>query len=269
MATPDDPQDNPAIAMVATSSARLPDASKILQASGSTSQRKGGILGKLFSRGTVATNSPRWENGNLFLSVRDAKLAVALMPAPIPWSQLAGPCATAWRWPDATNAMRRHTNHFIIALIGGTIEAVERRLLLTQIVSTVASAADSVGVYWGEGTLVHEPRAFTRMATKARSNNIPGPLWIDVRVEQNDDGTLRCFTTGLEPLGFLEIEVERSELPQSELADFIGDTACYIVNQRLHIPDGDTMGRTHDEMYVVRHGPSMFDRPAVMRLEMA
>jgi hypothetical protein len=269
MATPNDPQGNPAIAMVATSNARLPDASKILQAAESASQRKRGILGNLFSRGTGAANSPRWENGNLVFSARDAQLAVALMPAPISWSELEGPCATAWWWPDATKAMRRHTNHFLIALIGGTIEAVERRLMLTQVVSTVASAADSVGVYWGEGTLVHEPRAFTQMAAKARSNNIPGPLWIDVRVEQNDDGTLRCFTTGLAPLGFLEIEVEKSGLSQGDLAGFIGDTACYVVNQRLHIPDGNTMGRTQDEMYVVSHGPSMFDRPTVMRLEMA
>ena len=27
--------------------------------------------------------------------------AVALMPAPIPWSNLEGPCETAWWWPEA------------------------------------------------------------------------------------------------------------------------------------------------------------------------
>ena len=28
------------------------------------------------------------------------------MPAPIPWSNLEGPCATAWWWPDATEKMK-------------------------------------------------------------------------------------------------------------------------------------------------------------------
>src|SRR5690348_12782452 len=26
-------------------------------------------------------------------------LAMAMMPAPIPWRDLEGPCATAWHWP--------------------------------------------------------------------------------------------------------------------------------------------------------------------------
>jgi hypothetical protein len=254
--------------MVATSSARLPSIPKILQACGAAPQGKSGILGTLFSRKAFPANGPKWENGSLVCELLDAQLAVALMPAPIPWSSLEGPCATAWWWPDATNAMRRHTNHFLVALIGGGIEAVERRLILTKVVSAVTSDTDAVGVYWGDGTLVHEPRVFTQLAAKARNNNIPGPLWIDVRIERNDDGTLRCFTTGLAPLGFLEIEVERSDLSHGDLAGFVGDTACYIVNQRLQIPDGNTMGRTAEEMYLVRHGPSMFDRPPVMRLVM-
>jgi len=70
------------------------------------------------------------------------------------------------------------------------------------------------------------------------------------------------------PLGFLEIEVEKSSLPPDELMSFIGDTACYIVNKRLEIPDGDTMGRTATEMYKVLHDRSMFDRLNVMKLVM-
>jgi hypothetical protein len=32
---------------------------------------------------------------------------IGLVPAPIPWSQLAGPCATAWWWPEATAVSHR------------------------------------------------------------------------------------------------------------------------------------------------------------------
>ena len=49
---------------------------------------------------------------------------------------------------------------------------------------------------------------------------------------------------------------------------FIGDTACYIVNSRLQIPDGDTMGRSASERFKVRHGASMFDRGRVMHPDM-
>jgi hypothetical protein len=164
--------------------------------------------------------------------------------------------------------MRAHRYHFLVALIGGDIDAVDRRVLLTHAVRAVITSTDAVGVYWGEGTLVHEPRMFLEQSADAASDHIPGPLWIDVRVELNADKSLRCFTTGLAPLGFLEIEVARSLLPAQELMEFMGDTACYIVNGRRRINDGETMGRTATERYKVRHVPSMFSRGTVMRLVM-
>ncbi|MGC3972440.1 MAG: DUF4261 domain-containing protein [Pirellulales bacterium] len=60
----------------------------------------------------------------------------------------------------------------------------------------------------------------------------------------------------------------KSSLPPEELMEFIGDTACYIANNQITIPDGDTMGRSATEMYKVKYGPSMFDREEVMTLVM-
>ncbi|MFO1006489.1 MAG: DUF4261 domain-containing protein [Planctomycetaceae bacterium] len=258
----------PALALVATTSTRLPNAAKIVAACDMNPKTKRGLLGSLF--GPKDNPSPEyvWDGNILFFPLRDAQIAVSLMPVPIPWSSLEGPCETAWWWPNATEAMHGHSNHFIVAIIGGTIEPVERRVILTRVVSEVVSNTDAVGVYWGEGTLVHEPKEFVARASSINPEDIPGTLWIDVRVEENEDGTFRCFTTGMAPLGFLEIEVENSNLAPDELMGFVGDTACYIVNKRLRIPDGDTMGRTAAELYQVRHGRSMFDRANVMHLVM-
>jgi hypothetical protein len=166
--------------------------------------------------------------------------------------------------------MRAHTHHFIVTVLGGTIPPVERRVILTRIVAALLRNSDAVGVYWAEGTLVHEPASFLEQAEGISETQIPGPLWIDVRVEKNDDAakTLRCFTTGLEPLGHMEIEVSRSRLKPQELLEFVGDTACYIVNNNTPIKDGETLGRTADEKFKVRHAKSMFDRGQVMRIEM-
>ncbi|HBO45182.1 MAG TPA: hypothetical protein DD670_14895 [Planctomycetaceae bacterium] len=261
-------QTDVAIAMVATSSARLPDASRVLAACGVKGAAKGGLLGSIFGRKPAPSDEHQWEDGNLVFPLRGAFAAISLMPAPIPWSGLEGPCATAWWWPEATEQMQRHTNHFLVTILGGDIEPIERRVVLTRAVREGVRGTDAVGVYWGEGTLVHEPDHFARMAKSVSVDDIPGPLWIDVRVEPNADGSHRCFTTGLAPLGFMEIEVRKSGLQPSELFEFVGDSACYIVNRRMQIPDGDTMGRTATEKYKVRHGESMFDRPTVMQLVM-
>jgi hypothetical protein len=41
---------------------------------------------------------------------------VSLMPAPIPWSDLEGPCATAWWWPEAAECLQNHKDHAIVGL---------------------------------------------------------------------------------------------------------------------------------------------------------
>src|SRR5262245_15463851 len=82
-------------------------------------------------------------------------VVVSLMPAPIPWSDLEGPCATAWWWPEATARMRKHNSHLIVALMGESGDLIERHICLTYLVAAVAANTDAVGIYWGAGTVVH------------------------------------------------------------------------------------------------------------------
>jgi hypothetical protein len=245
--------------MVATSSPRLPDTTKMLVASGISIDEHGAVQ---------VASELQWSGNSLVFGYEDAQVAVSLMPMPIPWKELEGPCATAWWWPEAAQQMEAHRYHFLLTLIAGSIDPVERRIVLTRLTSALVRYTDSVGVYWSEGTLVHEPAAFVREAEPIDANHIPGQLWIDVRVERNQGGSHRCFTTGMEPLGFPDIEVQKSELEPDELMSFISDVAAYIVNNRLLIKDGETMGRSASEQYEVRHGRSMFDRPRVMRILM-
>lgn len=229
----------------------------------------GGSLRSFFGGRSRASSHDGWKSGVLIFPHEGAEVMVCLMPVPVPWSSLAGPCATSWLWPEATECMEAHQCHFLVVVRGGSLEPVERRLILTRLTAAVVRDADAIGVYWCEATLVHEPDMFLELAKSARPHDIPGMLWIDVRVEEYEDGTRRCFTTGLAPLGFLEIEVRKSYLAADELMNFIGDTACYIVNSRLHISAGETMGHTESEQYTVLHGPSMFDRGKVMQIVMA
>ena len=258
-----------AIAMVATSSPKLPDAAAIVDAVGAATANPGEPPSAFFIDESGNAEEPRWEDGKLVFAIGDAHVAVSLMPRPIPWSQLEGPCAASWWWPKAAEQMRQHRYHFLVAVIGGPIEAVERRVILTHVVGAVLRGTDAVGVYWSEATIVHEPKEFLGQSKSFGPHKIPGALWIDVAVQRNPDGSFRCFTTGLEPLGFLEIEVERARMKPQDLIGFIGDTACFIVNGRKVISPGETMGRTPQERFVVRQGQSMLDRGPVMRLEMA
>lgn len=264
-----DLQPNAAMAIVATSSPRLPSAAEIVAATGGRGAGNGGFIKRMFGQKPKAADQDGWKSGILLLPLGDALLIVSLMPGPYPWAELEGPCATSWWWPEAIERMRGHHYFFLVMLRDGSLEPVERRLILTQATAAVVRNTDTVGVYWAEGTVVHEPGEFLKQAAAAKPRDIPGTLWLDVRVEENGDGSRRCFTTGLAPLGFLEIEVPRCHLPTDQLMAFVGDTACYIINNRLQIAEGETMGPSATEQYQVRHVPSMFDRGPVMQLVMA
>jgi hypothetical protein len=190
-------------------------------------------------------------------TVGDFTAAATLVPRSIPQSQLEGPAATAWYWPEAAAALAKHQAHILVTLVDEGGPAVKKAEALTRLSAAMAGTAPSVGVFWGPGRLVHPPQAFIDQAAQRRDGDWPLFLWIDFRIEQQNDGSWRLYTTGLEALGQNEIEVPRYEGPPQELLDFSYNIAHYMLDQRKLIRDGDTIGLT-DEVQVIAHrGTSM------------
>jgi hypothetical protein len=192
---------------------------------------------------------------------------ISLMPKPIPWSELEGPCATAWWWREAAERMKGHTHHSIVGLLGDTGDIVKNHIWLSQLVAAVATQADAAGIYWAEGTLVHEPQAFADQAAALTLGDIEPQLWVDLQLEQNDDDSYRFFTTGLSSLNRPELEVDRSRKDPQEILQFCYAIICYLLNSGQEIKAGETIGRTEQEKVNVAFAPSMWNRDLeVMKL---
>ncbi len=253
-----------AIAMVATSSLRLPSAAKIKKACG----LQGSLFERMLSKFGKRKTEEQWDEKVLMLECEDAQVVIMLMPGPIPWSELEGPCATAWWWPEATEAMQKHKYHFIAMVRGGEWNEVEQRVLLAKVVQGVLASTDAIGVYWGDATLVMQPSIFIPAAKQAQFDDVPMMVFADVRVEEISDGVYRCFTTGMDSLGFHEIEVDETTMEPDVLLEFVLDSAKYIVDNYLEIPEGNTFGRDADKQFKIRYRPSMFDRDIVMKFDL-
>jgi hypothetical protein len=245
-----------ALAFVLTRTQRLPRLENVLQA-----------LRDNVGDGVVP-QQVQWEGTNAVFSVADAMVTVAMMPAPYPWEDLEGPCATSFWWPDVTSVLRGHQFHVLCGVIGGSFTPLERRVILTHVVRAVARTTDAIGVYWAEGTVVHEVKQFIEDSAGVAIDQVNLTLWIDVRIEPNGDGTCRCFTTGLTPLGHMEIEVERTKRAPDDLWGFIGDTASYMVERNIHFKNNETVGSSAAERFKIHHAPSMFDRGTVLKILM-
>lgn len=179
--------------------------------------------------------------------------AVALLPVPIPWSDLEGPCEMAWWWPEAGARVRGHNSHLLVAMGEGAGDAVKRSIALTHLTAAVAANVDAAGIYWSGGGLVHDPHVFLEEARNASVEKLPLHLWIDLRIEQNDDGTLRLFTTGMKALDKLEIEIPQCRHEARELFDFAYSIADYLLSRNAEIRDGHTVGRGEDEKIPAVH----------------
>ena len=98
---------------------------------------------------------------------------VGLMPAPIPWSQLEGPCATAWWWPEATSICKPCPAHFVVTTRSTRGDVFDANLRLTAIVAALARVSRAPAVYWGAGTVVRSAEDFSEQAETATRALMP------------------------------------------------------------------------------------------------
>jgi hypothetical protein len=211
------------------------------------------------------------EEGVCAFSLADEMAAVAAMPAPYPWSDLEGPCSTAWMWPEDKSPMdiKQHRSHVLVMLMGGRSAPVERRLMLTQLASLAAQQPGAQAVYWPEATLVHYPPLFIDMARDIRSPEAPPLyLWVDYRLFDAGGGRVGLFTTGLSALGHMEIEIPGIEMDPGELREWTLNISYYLLEKGPVLKNGDTIGMTPEHKVRIRHRPSKFGHPGnVLRFE--
>jgi hypothetical protein len=227
---------------------------------------RGRLAGAKF--GGQAATEIEVKGGILMFKLGDEIVAVAPMPKPYPWSDLEGPCATSWMWPkgtSATEAVRPHRKHVLVTLIGGKADPVVRRLMLTQVTGLAAAVPGVLGVHWPEGTVVHYPPVFVKMAAAMRDPKVPPLyLWVDFRVVRNPDGTFAMFTTGLEKLGRMEIEIPNIAMGPGELREWSVNIAQYLLEAGDKVKDGDTIGMSATQQIRVRHKPSLFGKQGLV-----
>jgi hypothetical protein len=208
-------------------------------------------------------------DNTLSLRLGTSDVVIGTMPAPIPWSDLEGPCATSILWRDAAAAIQGHKSHVIIT-VSGELSPIALSTLLTQVTAGVlASSSQSVGVFWTNAVMVVPKNLFFDFAVKILPLGPPLPIWVDCRVGWTDDSKNASagFTTGLAALHLMELEAEHASEPPSELRKRFEAVARYLLENGPVIKDGDTLGESENEKIRVVYSSSAFGlKGSVMRL---
>ena len=192
-----------------------------------------------------------------------------VVPKPIPWGDLEGPCQTAWLWPNAEDHLRPHTAHMIVTAMDRDDDPIARAKALTiGLAGILGTCPEALGVYWGDATLVVPSALYQDMAREILPDGLPLYLWIDFRVGKNEDGTTSGFTVGLEGLGHKEFETDNATDDVGTLRERLFNLAIYVLENGPVIKDGNTVGADENEKIQVVYGKSRFGlEGTVMRLD--
>lgn len=207
------------------------------------------------------------KDGTLSLQIGDAGLIMAKMPAPIPWSELEGPCATSILWRNSVAEVKKHSIHWIVT-VNGQLDPVALSRLLTQATAAAMAACQTaIGVYWGNATLVIPKNIFIDFAKEMLPHGPPLHIWVDFRVGKDSQTSSSGFTAGMKALGLMEFEALESPESPSELRERLLALAGFVVENGPVIRDGDTVGEDSEERIRVVYSASAFGHDGkVMRL---
>ncbi|MEM7164152.1 MAG: DUF4261 domain-containing protein [Planctomycetota bacterium] len=209
------------------------------------------------------------ERETIEVQVGTERALVAPKRPAMPWGLLERPCKNAWYWPEAIEVMQDHAWHMVVLLKESKSDPCEKSLLLTRLTAVLGEGLGYLGVYWDSATMVHSAAAFSAAAKEMSTKELPANLWISFRIVENDDATHTLFTTGLDALGHMEIEVPASTADPTTLEGWAYNVAHYLLKDGEKIEDGESVGRSDEEKVTVRHVPSMFDSARkVMFLEL-
>ena len=246
------------LALIALNETALPNANDVITALAG----QGGATAELPISVSSQTDSM------VSLDWGEASAAYTLVDRPIPASQLAGPCETAWYWPDAAQSVKDHTSHLFVTLVDEGRDAIQKSIRLTALVNAISKTSSACGILWGPAGLIHEPEAFAHQAAEMSDESLPLFLWIDFRIEAVEDGLIRFFSTGLEAFERKDLEMAPTSVEPQQLLDDVYNVAHYMIQNESAIKDADTIGLADGRQLVSSHEASFLDSDQqVIRIE--
>lgn len=201
------------------------------------------------------------EGGVVAGTIPGGAIALMALPLPVPPSDLEGPIALAWHWPEAATVVPTHGAHIIVHAGSTTLDPVALRLVHTQLVAAIVEQTAALGVYIGHALLVRSAADFladARDAHDSAGESLPILSWVGFHPVGEDNGTLSAYTTGLEQFGMFELEVRHTSQAVPELLGMLADVALYQLTSGARLKDGDTFGASAEDRRTVRVVQSNF-----------
>ena len=181
------------------------------------------------------------------------------LPAPVPDNEATQAAQANLYFPDGENLVSAHKSHIIVVASygewGSPLDAITQTTRATHLF--LKSDPESIGVYWGNGSITNSAEFFDSAATDMTDENLPLMLWIRFQLDRLEE-KVRLYTVGMNQFGCKELETRPSNWDPAHLMGFAYNIANYLLLSGAELGDGDTIGGSPEERIKVVHSSSSY-----------
>jgi hypothetical protein len=215
--------------------------------------------------GLMITDFTGDDNSAVF-KIEGEMVALAYMPAPIPWEDIQGSAQYAYNWQTAAQDLENHNGHAIVSIMSSQKNQKERFTILSKLLCSILSTSNSIGVYQGSQTLLIPKSQYLENIEEIKQGT-PLTLWIYIGIRPSEQGN-SIYTYGLSNFGKQEMEVINSKLQIEELYNFISNISAYVINSDVTFRNGETLGYTEEQKIKITSSKGQFTEGQTLKLEM-
>lgn len=201
------------------------------------------------------------------LIINGMMVAIAYMPAQIPWGDLESTAQYAYNWKDALEELKHTDGHAIVSVMGGSASKVEKYKILSKVLCAILSTSESIGVYQGSQTLLLKKDQYLDYEEALLNDEMALPLWIYIGLRPSENGN-SIYTYGLKEFGKLEMEVVDSNMELGEIYNFILNICSYVIKSNVTFKDGETLGYTAEQKIEISLSKGVFLEGETLKLKM-
>ena len=194
------------------------------------------------------------DNTAAVLTIDGVMIAIAHMPAPIPWGDLEGTAKYAYNWPHVLEEIKDHKSHLIITVMETEQHPIRGYWLFTQVICTLLRTTNALGVYKGAQSLLIHQEDYLEEAIRMNREYLPLNLWIYFGLRTEEKGN-SGYTYGLTEFGKSEVEILRSSNSLEDIRALLFNIAHYVLDHNVVFRGGETFGFSAEEKIPITFSP--------------
>ena len=194
----------------------------------------------------VTVSNVNGDNGNAVFDINGEMVALAYMPVPIPSGDIQGTAQYAYNWMTAVEDLKDHTGHAIVSVMAGQKSPLERFKILSQVLCSILSTSNAVGIYQGGESLLVQKEIYLQSIEDLQQGEIPVPIWIYIGLRKNENSN-SGYTYGLTNFQKSEMEILNSNIDFEEIYGLLSNISTYVIKNNVTFNNNETLGYTADQ----------------------